>query len=207
MNCIAEASRQGGDTREVLEKIQGDSFCLQDRSPIAFDLEETLSLLRLFSIMEMDGQDEGRVYSSKGLQRCRETGDNQRLLGDDAGARWRRNGKEGNGRRVAERKIFLQRQPNNAPYIGNRRCDHRLCSQHRAQLLLTAGEHNLILAQTFQAMLVIGNNIRRGLGGKFLIAELSLQSHDLFGLFGLFLDDPIQRVLEINIACDRNADG
>ena len=157
--------------------------------------------------MVMNGQDEGRIHGSKGLQGCRETGDDQRLLGDDAGACWCRNGKECNGRRVAARKIFLQRQPNSAPYVGNRRSDHRLCSQHGAQLLLTAGEHGLILAQTFQAMLVIGNDFRRSLGSKFLIAELSLQSHDLFGLFGLFLDDPIQRFLEINIACDRNADG
>jgi hypothetical protein len=206
-NCIAKSSRQGGDTGEVLDKIQSDSFGLQDGSPIAFDLEETISFLCPFSIMVMDGQDEGRVYGSKGLQSCRETGNDQRLLGDDAGARWCWNGKQCNGRRVAEWKIFLERQPNSAPNVGDRRFEHRLYSQHGAQLLLTAGEHDAILAQTFQSLLVIGNDFRWGLGGKFLIAELALQSQNLFGLFGLFLDDPIQRLVEINIACDRNADG
>ena len=206
-NCVAKSSRQGGDTGEVLEKIQGDSFGLQDRSPIAFDLEETRALLCPFSIMVMDGQDEGRVYGLKGLQSCRETGDDQRLLGDDAGAGWCWNGEKCNGRRVAEWKIFLKCQPNSAQYVGNRRSDQRLCAQHGAQLLLTAGEHDLILAQTFQAMLVIGNDLSRSFGGKFLIAELPLQSHNLLGLFGLFLDDPIQRVVEINLTGDRNTDG
>jgi hypothetical protein len=157
--------------------------------------------------MVLDGEDEGRIHGPKGLHGCRETGDDQRLLGNNAGARWCWNGKQCNGRRVAEWKIFPECQPNSAPDVGNRRSDHRLCSQHGAQLLLTAGEHDLILAQTFQAMLVIGNDLSRGFGGKFLIAELPLQSHDLLGLFGLFLDDPIQRVIEINLACDRNADG
>jgi len=57
-NCIAEPTRQGGNTGEVLEKVQGDSFSLQDGSPIAFDLEETVSILRAFSILAMDRQDQ-----------------------------------------------------------------------------------------------------------------------------------------------------
>ena len=124
--------------------------------------------------MVLDGEDEGRIHGPKGLHGCRETGDDQRLLGNNAGARWCWNGKQCNGRRVAEWKIFPECQPNSAPDVGNRRSDHRLCSQHGAQLLLTAGEHDLILAQIFQAMLVIGNDLSRGFGGKFLIAELPL---------------------------------
>ena len=54
-NRVAEPTRQGGDTGEVLEKVQGDSFSLQDGSPIAFDLEETVSIVCAFSILAVDG--------------------------------------------------------------------------------------------------------------------------------------------------------
>jgi hypothetical protein len=46
---------QGGDTGEVLEKIQGDSFSPQDGSPIAFYLEETVSIVCSFPILAVDG--------------------------------------------------------------------------------------------------------------------------------------------------------
>ncbi len=101
----------------------------------------------------------------------------------------------------------MECQSNGAPYVGNRGSDHRLRSQHGAQLLLTAGEYGVISAQTFTAILVIGNDLRRGLGGKLLIAQFSLQSLDLLGLLGLLLDDPIQRFVEIDVARHRNADG
>jgi hypothetical protein len=39
----------------VLEKVQGHSFGLQDGSPVSFDLEETISVLRSFPILAMDG--------------------------------------------------------------------------------------------------------------------------------------------------------
>jgi hypothetical protein len=38
-------------------------------------LEETGSLLCPFSIMMLDGEDEGRIHSPKGVHGCRETGD------------------------------------------------------------------------------------------------------------------------------------
>jgi hypothetical protein len=60
-----------------LEKVQGDSFGLQDGSPIAFDLEETVSILCTFSILPVDGQDEGRIHGSKGLHGCGKAGDHQ----------------------------------------------------------------------------------------------------------------------------------
>ena len=190
-----------------MEEIQGDSFGLQDGSPIAFDLEETVSLLCAFPILAMDGQDEGCIHGLKGSHGCGKTGDDQRLLGDDACKRRCRRGKERGCRDVAEGEVFLECQSNGAPYVGNRGSDHRLRSQHGAQLLLTAGEHGLIPAQACQAILVIGNDLRRSLGGKFLIAQFSLQPLDLLGLLGLLLDDAIQRFVEIDVARHCNADG
>ena len=54
---------------------------------------------------------------------------------------------------------------------------------------------------------MIGNDLRRGLGGKFLIAKFSLQPLDLLRLLGLLLDDAIQRFVEIDVARHRDADG
>ena len=168
-----------------MEKIQGDSFSLQDGSPIAFDLEETVSIVCAFPILAVDGQDEGRIHGPKGSHGCGETGDHQRLLGDDACERWCGRGKECGCRDVAEGEVFLECKSNGAPYVGNRGPDHRLRSQHGAQLLLAAGEHGLISAQACQAILVIGNDLGRGLGGKLLIAQFSLQPLDLLRLLGL----------------------
>jgi hypothetical protein len=129
-----------------LEKIQGKSFSPQDGSPIAFDLEETVSIVCAYSILTVDGYDKRRIHGPKGSHGGGETGDHQRLLGDDARERWGWRGKEGGCRDVAEGAVFLECQSNGAPYVGNRRPDHRLCSQHGAQLLLAAGEHGLISA-------------------------------------------------------------
>ena len=93
-NCVAESACQGGDTGEVLEKVQGHSFGLQDGSPIAFDLEETVSILCAFSVLAMEGEDEGCIHGLKGLHGCGKAGDHQRLLGHDARARRRRRGEE-----------------------------------------------------------------------------------------------------------------
>jgi hypothetical protein len=60
-----------------LEKVQGDSFGLQDGSPIAFDLEETDSIVCAFPILAVDGQDEGRIHAPKGSHGGGETGDHQ----------------------------------------------------------------------------------------------------------------------------------
>jgi hypothetical protein len=204
---VAEPTRQGGDTGEVLEKVQGDSFGLQDGSPIAFDLEETVSILCAFSILAVDGKDEGRIHGPKGLHGCGKTGDHQRLLGDDARARWCGREKECGCRDVAKGEIFLECTSNGTLYVGNRGPDHRLRSQHGAQLLLTADEHGLISAQACTAILVIGNDLRRSLGGKLLIPQFPLQPLDLLGLLGLLLDDAIQRFVEIDVARHRNADG
>ena len=76
-NCVAESTRQGGDTGEVLEKIQGNSFGLQDGSPIPFDLEETVSIVCAFPILAMDGQDKRCIHCLKGLHGSGETGDHQ----------------------------------------------------------------------------------------------------------------------------------
>src|SRR6185295_16295462 len=78
-NCVAELTCQGRDTGQVLEKVQGHSFGLQDGSPIAFDLEETVSILRRVPVLTLDGQDKGGVDRSKGLHCSGETGDDQRL--------------------------------------------------------------------------------------------------------------------------------
>ncbi len=101
----------------------------------------------------------------------------------------------------------MERQSDGAAYVGNRRFDHELYSQHRAQLLLAAGEHGLIPPQICQSILVIDNDLGRGLGGKFLIAEFSLQPLDLFRLFGLFFENTIQRFIEIDVASHQDADG
>jgi hypothetical protein len=190
-----------------LEKVQGNSFSLQDGSPIAFDLEETVSIVCAFSILAEDRQDEGRIHCLKGSHGCGKTGDHQRLLGDDPCARWCGRGKESRGCDVAEGEVFLKCKSNGAPYVSNRGFDHRLRSQHDAQLSLTAGEHALISAQASQAILVIGNDLRWGLGGKLLIAQLSLQPVALLGLLGLLLDDAIQRFVEIDVTSHRSADG
>ena len=113
-HCVAEPTRQGGDTGEVLEKIQSDSFSLQDGSPIAFNLEETISILCTVPILELDGQDERIIHGSKGSHGSGETCDHQRLLGDDACARRNLRGKEGGCRDVAEGEIFLKCQSNGA---------------------------------------------------------------------------------------------
>lgn len=206
-NCVAEPTRQGGDTGEVLEKVQGDSFGLQDGSPIAFDLEETISILCAFSILAADGEDEGRIHGSKDSYGCGKTGDHQRLLGDDACERWCGRGKECGCRDVAKGEVLLECMSNGALYVGNRGPDHRLRSQHGSQLLLTAGEHGLISTQGCTAILVIGNDLRRSLGGKLLILQFPLQPLDLLGLLGLLLDDAIQRFVEIDVARHCNADG
>ena len=127
-DCVAEPTRQSGNTGEVLEKVQGDSFSLQDGSPIAFDLEETVSIVCAFPILAVDGQDEGCIHCLKGSHGCGKTGDHQRLLGDDACEGRNRRGKEGGCRDVAEGEVFMQRQSNGAPYVGNRGPDHRLRS-------------------------------------------------------------------------------
>jgi len=111
-----------------------------------------------------------------------ESCDYQRLLGDDAGTRWNRRGKEGGGRDVAVREVFLERPLNGAPYVSNRRPDHRLCSQHGAQLLFAAGEYGLISAQACQSILVIGNHFGWCLGRKLLIAQLPFQPFHLLRL-------------------------
>ena len=64
-SCVVEPTGQGGDTGEILEKVQGDSFSLQDGSPIAFDLEETVSILCVFSILAVDGEDEELIHGRK----------------------------------------------------------------------------------------------------------------------------------------------
>lgn len=166
----------------MLEKVQGDSFSFQDGPSIAFDLEETVSILCPFSILAMDRQDERGVHGSKGSHSGGETGDHQRLLGDDARERWGWRGKEGGCRDVALGGIFLECQSNGAPYVGNRRPDHQLCSQHGAQLLFAAGEYGLIPAQACQSILVIGNHFGRCLGRKLLIAQLPFQPFHLLRL-------------------------
>ena len=204
---VTEPTCQGGDTGEVLEKVQGDSFSLQDGSPIAFNLEETVAILCAFPILAVDGQDEGRIHGPKGLHGGGKTGDHQRLLGDDARKRWCGRGKECGCRDVAKGEVFLECTSNGAPYVGNRGSDHRLPSQHGAQLLLTAGEHRLISEQACTAILVIGNDLGRSLGGKLLIAQFPLQPLDLLGLLGLLLDDAIQGFVEIDVARHLNANG
>jgi len=159
----------------VLEKIQGHSFSPQDGSSIAFDLKETVSILCVFSILAVGGEDEGRIHVSKGLHGCGKAGDYQRLLGDDACARRPGRGKKRGRRNVAEGKVFLESQSNGASDVSNRGSDHRLLSQHGAQLSLTAGKHGVISAQACKTILVIGNDLRWGLGGKLLIAQFPFQ--------------------------------
>jgi len=206
-NCVAKPTRQGRDTGQVLEKVQGHSFGLQDGSPIAFDLEETVSILRRVPVLTLDGQDKGCIDRSKGLHCSGETGDDQRLLSDDACQRWCRRGKECGCRDVAMREVFLEGESNDAPYVGNRGLDHRLRSQHGPQLLSTSGKHGLIPAQACEAILVIGNDFRRGLSRKLLIAQFSFQPLDFLRLLGLLFDDAIQCFVEIDVACHCNADG
>ena len=134
----------------MLEKVQGYSFGLQDGSSIAFDLEETVSILCVRTILAVNGQNEGRIDSPKCVYCCGETGDHQRLLGDDASERRRGRRKECGRRDIAEGKIFLKCQSNGAPYVGKRGRDHRLRPQHGAQLVLTTGEHGVIAAQACQ---------------------------------------------------------
>src|SRR5438067_4446366 len=117
-NCIAELTRQGRDAGQVLEKVQGHSFGLQDGPPIAFDLEETVSILCRVPVLTLDGQDKGCVDRSKGLHCSGETSDYQRLLSDDACQRWCRRGKECGCRNVAMREVFLEGESNDAPYVG-----------------------------------------------------------------------------------------
>jgi hypothetical protein len=95
-------------------------------------------------------------------------------LGDDARERWCGRGKECGCRDVAEGEVFLECTSNGALYVGNRGSDHRLRSQHGAQLLLTAGENGVISAQACTAILVIGNDLGRSLGGKLLIPQFPL---------------------------------
>ena len=171
-----------------MKKVQGDSFRREDRSAIAFDLEETVSILCPLPILAADGEDEGGIDGSKDMNGRGEACDHQRLLGDDACASRNRRGKEDGCRDVAVREVFLERQSDGAAYVGNRSLDHRLGSQHGAQLLLAAGEHDLIAAQACQAILMVGNDFRRGLGGKFLIAQFPLQPLHLLGLLRLLLE-------------------
>jgi hypothetical protein len=83
-NCVAEPTRQCGDTGEVLEEIQGNSFSLQDGTPIAFDLQETVSIVCAFSILAVDGEGKGWINCLKGSYGRGKAGDHHRLLGDDA---------------------------------------------------------------------------------------------------------------------------
>jgi len=80
------------------------------------------------------------------VHRCGETGDHQRLLGDDACDGRRRSGKEYGSRDVAEAKVFLECESNGALNVGNGGLDHRLGSEHGPQLLFAAGEHGVIPA-------------------------------------------------------------
>ena len=68
VNGIAKLARQGGDPGKVLEKVQGDPFCCEDGSAIAFDLEETVSILRQVPILAVDGEDERRIDGAKHMK-------------------------------------------------------------------------------------------------------------------------------------------
>jgi hypothetical protein len=128
VNCMAILARQGGDTGEVLKKVQGDPFRREDGSAIAFDLEETVSSLRQVSIPVVHEENKRGIDGAKHLNSRGESGDHQGLLGDDAGACWNRSRKEDGGCDVAMREVFLERQPNGAADVGNRSLDHQLGS-------------------------------------------------------------------------------
>lgn len=90
MHSFTEPVRERGDSREMLEEVERDPFCLEYRSPIAVDPEERVSTSYASAVMPEDGKLQAGINGYERLDCGRHSGDDQRLLGDDACTGWDR---------------------------------------------------------------------------------------------------------------------